>query len=514
MYAQKPEMMSYLRMDDVEWTGLNADVLMWMAGIQSSIITGTIAMAEASGDRYLTFDEKVSLVNRWGDIDSTENPIYITYSTRSINTITIHGEKDLYSLKTYDMTLKCLPVSGNNVAVEDGRPAIKFSLESAASPYAIIEDSVEGVIRVVSLSNPSLKETFLMTVTVKLMNGGTLSASHRVRFYRRVPEVGDFAWSDGTFDNQFDASKELVGIVFKREQTDTGYRLRVMSREDVPFIGSDGQRLSESMPWGLYPQEAQTEGFSETVLADVCAATGLASATDLPMTNLYGGGDWGEAGYYIKPDTYRDANEDDGYKKYTLEAVNDYEGEQKTDIIVTHANTIILNYLDESLPTTIAELVDKMKVLQDANGGDTRYRQFFYPAAYGCRLYQPSTEVLHQKYMKGRWYLPGEAELMRIFNFFLVSSGDVAGKSPSAQYANEAPQSEAATPIFANLLKRVVDGGGSSHFIMPALSSFWSATEVSSARAWYVDFGSGYANYSSKCNGFRVRAVTAFDFEL
>lgn len=48
--------------------------------------------------------------------------------------------------------------------------------------------------------------------------GSVLTADFQIGFYRRVPKIGDFAYADGTFDDQYFKDKTLVGIVYKLDE--------------------------------------------------------------------------------------------------------------------------------------------------------------------------------------------------------------------------------------------------------------------------------------------------------
>ncbi len=150
---------------------------------------------------------------------------------------------------------------------------------------------------------------------------------------------------------------------------------------------------------------------------------------------------------YLTTGNYLDTDEDDGFKDWSTATgtVADWQGKQKTQAIVRHANQIINAYLlsdhnesvniywtDEDgvehqfaeLPTTVEELADAMEILYKANNSLTRYQQFLYPAAYGCYLYEPRIkegEVLDPQYARTNWYLPACGELYRQYSFFAKS---------------------------------------------------------------------------------------------
>ena len=142
----------------------------------------------------------------------------------------------------------------------------------------------------------------------------------------------------------------------------------------------------------------------------------------------------------------------------------------------------------------------------------------YYPAAYGCYLYEPSisgTATLNEQYKKGNWYLPSEGELARVYNFFGNSRGWKNNTAASIDYANEQPESEATTPIFANLLKRSKDKSAACPVTMMSQSAnYWASSESNRIGAWGVGSYDGRAYGTNKCNSLAVRAAVAFTFNL
>jgi hypothetical protein len=185
----------------------------------------------------------------------------------------------------------------------------------------------------------------------------------------------------------------------------------------------------------------------------------------------------------------------------------DYNGKANTAKIVSHAQRIIGGYLKESRPTTMTELADAMQALIAANSSSSvkdLYDEFYYPAAYGCYLYEPTAKgTVDEAYKSGQWYLPGCGELCRIYNFYRWGT--------SADNADFEAASEARTPIIANAASKA----GKS--VMASYGGWcWSSSENSRDYSWYVS-SSGLVNYNPygvKYYQFIVRPCSAFIFNL
>ncbi|MEE0820833.1 hypothetical protein [Catenibacterium sp.] len=61
-----------------------------------------------------------------------------------------------------------------------------------------------------------------MTISMKVANSGTaIKKAVRVSFTWKAPQLGDFAYADGTFTSSFDATKTLVGLVYAKDETNS-----------------------------------------------------------------------------------------------------------------------------------------------------------------------------------------------------------------------------------------------------------------------------------------------------
>ena len=529
-----------VRLAGIDWQEVKADMVMYLISAVICELSGRIALLAAGSDRYLTLAEVCTMIEKFGNIQSQSNTLYVDYPQRSINAFNIAGRKYLTTVGTFDgWTLNIKPTTGNNVAVRNGRPAISWSFTgsnaSSAATYASFTDTVKGLLNVKQLSDASLDLRFTIKVDITLTDGSVISETKKVGFYNRIPRVGDFAYNDGSFDDEYDKSKSLAGTVVKREDvltngTLTGYKLWVYAKENAHEQSSDSFINTDGEPWGIYPEEAETNGFSSASYGEIADASdafaNAAAVVDTAMANI---GSHGMTNAYINSEgnDFRDNTQDDGFKVFGSNvACGDFDTENKNAIVIAHAKNIIADYLDEPLPTTPTELADAMEALQKkmealgvSNPG--RYRQLYYPAAYACYLYQPTVEdgeTLNAQYARNKWMLPASGLLARICNFFLRSCNDVTpekGGVVSASNANESPESEALLPLFANILKRVADAGVAGQpFVMPTASSYWSVSEYNSSNAWGVHFYSGYVPYGNKYNGGVVRPVAAFNWTL
>ena len=525
-----------LSVRSVKWTEVSGAMLTWMMTLTSCSIDGTIATIASD---EVPYDTVIALIDRFGDIQSEDNPLYVTYRKIPINSINVGGAKYIRETGLWTgWTLNRTPLRGNNIAVKDGKPAIKWSITGEGfDEFAEIVDDTKGYVNVKKVETAIYPTKFTLHVTMGLTGGSSLEYNKNVSFCRRVPKLGDFAYADGTFDNEFDDGLELVGLVIHTkvlewldEEKGIPSRMDLITyaKEDAVVKSTDGTFNTSSLPWGLYPDTGNANGFSTEVGAEIVEATGLKSAFDTDLNNYRSSGiasptDPANRDYRYIEDTFIDDSTDDGYAVITTGSASDFQVGQNGQVIINHANKIIDLYLVEVQPTTPTELADAMQSLVNKateNGATTptRYRQMYYPAEYACHLYEPTVSdntKLADCYKRGNWHLPSLGLLARIYNFYYNSCGRKTyenGGRLSAVNFNESPDTEARTPLFANALKRM--GGTSRGFTMPSNSNYWSSTESYSDYAWYVNFHSGFVVNLGKAYSYVARGVAAFTYDV
>ena len=524
--------LNLVQIENVAWTGFAVDAMMWLHSINAQL-TGSISLTGG-----LTFNNKMALAELYGDIDGAENALFISYSKRAINNITIKGPSYISKTGTYKYELVCSPSTGNDIALKNGKPAVEWSIEDSAKTYGSFIDSSNGLMMVSKLDESGTDMRYITQCSITKTNGSTMTADYQVGFYRRIPKIGDFAYADGTFDDQYLKDKTVVGMVFKlnemwqgNDEAEptiftgynkpsevfkstrrlVGYQVCVDCKENVPYHSSDNFINTGSVVWGLHPS-TDTNGHGE-IQDEIKAATGIANVFDLAsITNigtqgLTGGGN----NSYVLATNYFDVDQDDGFKDYSTGSgcVVDWQGRQKTQAIIRHANQIINAYLlsdanesvgiyytDEDgvehqfaeLPTTVEELANAMEVLHKANNNLTKYQQFLYPAAYGCYLYEPKVnegETLDPQYAATNWYLPAVGELMRMYSFHAKSRTGGIGETHSVgantsparsvidQMIQEALASEESNEIKTNVSPSHVEFGNYTGVELAAINRYF-----------------------------------------
>lgn len=599
---------SAVEISNISWDGLSVDMMMWLCGLKAKL-TGSINL-----NGNLTSNNKLALANLYGDIDSEKNALFINYAKRAIKSMSINGPSYITETGEHRYNIICSPANGNDVALKDGTLAINWTIDEAAKAFGSFSDAINGILKVAKLDDSGAEMTYTIQCGLTKTSGESLSADYSVGFYKRIPKIGDFAYADGTFDDRYLQDKTIVGIVYKIDEiwqgedeaeptvfvgydkpTDSfkasrklvGYQIDIDAQNYVTYKSSDGFINTTSAMWGLYSSN-DSSGHA-AIKNEISAATGNPNVLDLSgIINVTKHG-WsgGTSNDNLTTGNYLDSYAEDGFKDWSAVSgtVNDWQGKRNTKIIVNHANQIITAYLmsgqNESvntswtneegveqqfdeLPSTVEELANAMEILQKANNNLYKYRQFLYPAAYGCYLYEPQVrgdEVLDSQYSRNNWYLPATGELFRIYSFFAKSrtggmgetvqvgqnttpnrsvidkmiaealksseSNEIKeGVSPShvedSNYTNAELTAinryfhtmvEAEKPIYAMALWRTLVTSNVEPFVQRAINGHESSTEANEGAAWCINFQNGACvNYYVKCNAYSVRPIVTYQF--
>ena len=560
--------LSTLRIDGIDWTDVAPSVLFYITGILYCSLYGRIAVTEGQN---VDAELKLALLRKFGEIDSENNDLYITYSLRSVTGLNIITQRFVIA-EPGDYPYQCsvLPTMANNFT------DLRWSISE--NDYNVTVDAETGVLHAPSVGEESNNPTATLTVTATLIGGKSLSTSVVLKLFNRIPKLGDFAYYNGEFDSVLYPGKKVIGWVYKvtpyadlptnllneylqdeeiSAQYNSGktlYEVLIENVEELTITSSDKANSISEFSWGIYPQDTGELGFTPDERKVIAEAL---SVSDNDLTNIPACNDCtdvgmvdekGERTYYIKDLQAYDDNESDGFKVYEGNtAPNRWDGKKDTASIVAHANRILTQYVGEGLltdsdghtifdylpagrdhiiPETMEELADLCVALGNI-GGDKRWYQLAYPAAYACSLFEPSNsgkpiDGLSPWFEKGKWYLHGSGDMFRLYIFFRNSRALTPSDTgtPTAEFSDEDNElrphepTDARRPFYANLQKRAKDANLGCPVRNPRQANRWSATEYYRYSSWGSYFGNGGIYNGNKYNGFVVRPVVAFPFIL
>ena len=488
----------------IAWENMQASVLEWLANIASSTVTGSIQVSGTTS--AVTFEMKIRMLEKWGNVDTGADGLLVTYPLREVTNALIFGPDILRSIGNYDFGVK--PATAGGVSTTYGNNFTGISWEISSNIYASV-DPDSGLVSLKALGN-ELEDgsgpTATLTCRIHLLDGSTVTAQKILKLYNRSARVGDMVFADGDWSDEYDGTRTVIGVCFFVDKT-TGLRLMV-STKNAPKTYSI---------WGLFPAHADVSESYE--VPDVVLESGY-DAYDTPMANNTTQGILataeGGSTSYISDATYRDESENgvDGFRVmpagsaqdtlgyFTLK--QDFHGWKTGDripyglyytlILIDHRDTVLselgLDIPAASATETEAEnleaLIDKIML---ENNGESKYSQFYFPAASRAHAYEPTVtragETLADRFKAGNWWLPSAGELARLY-WYHSKGYDGAD--------------------FAIFTKAVVAGV----FSRFTAGSHWSSLGDSRFVAWYVSFGSGGTGSVGRYHSCIVRPVAAF----
>lgn len=424
---------------------LDLDVVTSISTLGSKAnLIGTYTIINEAGDPAdISYQLKKDLVNSFGDIDSSNNLVYFVYTSSPINKSYAVYEEIVYGCRyvegsdnTFYPFDSIYFTKGNDVVITDGALDITYSLNSKA-PASI--DPSTGAVLVTGNSTTE----YDYSVVIKSKEAGAITISGKIYFGYREPEIGDYAYADGTFSKTLIKSKTLVGMVFAKKvnESDTSkLDLLVLGTDTVDGIcGPDYYTYNANMF-----QIDKTNGLNQSKIYELLTSLFYPdSSTDSPPLSEVGnyeGPYKGVEPISVPTDTITFETSTTTYPSrlgktntYTYKAIADHHlttlaQNDTKDFFVFMRNTN--NYMNgayevQDLTTEdFSNICDYFNIRLStyapsgsaAQGSLTNssYAQLLYPAFYNACLYSPtvnSGESLHTGYSKGNWYIPSVDEV-------------------------------------------------------------------------------------------------------
>lgn len=487
--------------ENIDWTEVQASLMDWLVNMAHSTLTGTVSITGANTS--VTFEMKRKFLEKWGAVDSADNPLRLTYALRDLVQALIVGDSNIRTTGQHAFSLTPATVGG--VSTPYGNKFTHISWSISNNPYATVNPET-GVLTATALGNENADgtgPTATLTASLTLTDGSTMTATKTLRLYDRSARVKDYVFADGTFSDINDGTKTAIGMCFYINPENPEERLMVAMKD------------AGSGYWGLFNHSS----YPDSSIPDIVLETGY-NAYNTPMTDV------GEVGvqqtteggsdYYISDATYRDESDTgdaDGFRKFSPNSAaghigfmtlpRDFHGYKageripyglyETLIVIDHRDEV-LGQLGYDIPAASAnetemEALNRLIAAIRAESGETKYAQFYYPGCSLAHAYEPtilrSGEVLADRFKAGNWFTPSGGDLARLYWYHSkgYDGGDYAIFSEAAQ---------------AGLFTRFT------------ATHFWTSLEYSATGAWYVNFGSGYFYNYIKFYTFTVRAVAAF----
>lgn len=400
-------------------------------------LTGDIYIVDTAGSdtlKAISFATKQLLVNTFGDISNEASKIRIHFQKEDILDFSCAKEVSVYyqagesgvivRQNLFDITV----ASGNDVKIKSGTNPYNMAVDG----YLDITYSMSGVstdIATISQTGAiTLKKesssTATVTILMKVDNSGTIRKTVKVSFAWKAPQLGDFAYADGTFTSSYDSTKTLVGLVYAKDITDDNSGV-------VYIIGKEYTDEKESYYLGY--SDDGNQGSQEQILQQLYQVRAYLSNVSIPNYET------------IQGITSQELIDNINVSTYDTQTNGSFVGKLDTELYVKHVNSKILPIL-YSNPTCkpfinrrqvsvndstqweyyieskadLNNLCDAVQSVWTNASGTDIMSCLLFPYFYSMKVYEPAVKVgetLNPAYAKGNWYAPSVAEFSRIIYY-------------------------------------------------------------------------------------------------
>ena len=408
--------LSEIDIDGIDWTNASAEIVETLCD-KNAKLKGKINIV---GANQMTFALKRKLIDRYGNIDDKDNDLYVTYEEQKIISVNMPPKQYFNEVGEYQLEYTVDPIYANNYLYE------KWSLD--VNLYATIDEDT-GVLTINRIGEGinDVGPNALVTVTIYLTDGTTVSSTSELNFWKRVCQLGDVVYHDGSFSSAKDyeletaAGKIAIGVCFYINSADPTKRLMVALR-DVPT----GQY------WGVI-----SSSLSDIVLQDYPEVS-VYDISAIPNLNSFGASSWeslrdeltgDEEGWaYFDPTTESaghlgwmtvksagagyNVNDQVPYGKYYTAHIMDVRNKVLSD----PQFNLEIPAKTESTPETnvLTSLLNSV-----ASSLSTVHKQLYYPIASYCYAYIPTTNKnLKDSFKEHNWWLPTFGELARLGYYY------------------------------------------------------------------------------------------------
>ena len=382
---------------------------------------------EEDGETYylcvdrVTFELKKKLKALYGDIDNENNPLYIQYEKKTLNSIEMEPKIYFSEIGEYQLDFQIDSPYANDFK------SIEWTLDE--NLYATI-DKDSGIVKVtrvdeeVADSGPNTN----VYVTVTLLDGTTLKDSSNLNFWRRSVKLGDIVYHDGyvaspdDHDLNVSIGREAIGVCVYIDPEDRTKRLMVSLEQDN----------GSGYLWGVNTNQIPTLELADSPdfnPYDLLSIPNLNPSIGVNNLNKLRDEEFGDKDGWAIFNAKTDAAGLIGFMELLRDFMGHKEGEKipyglyYTLCIIEARNKV----LSDSSVNLEIPYADDRKTERDVflelhtsvkNNMGVNYTTLYYPWASLAYSYRPTkNKGLLDKFKEHNWFIPTIGEFLRMAFF-------------------------------------------------------------------------------------------------
>lgn len=393
-------------------------------------ITGTINIVDSTGDLVeISYDTKKSLVEQFGDIDSTTNNPKVNYkASSSAFSATCDSEITIFGLGDKGTGKFNLQINSNQVEIindSDPRLHIDYSLASPTYEQYLRVDSKTGNITLIRESTTVQPVINISVYRIGSSNPTRLTCKVKIQW--TAPQIGDFVYYDGSYSNNYNTNKTCIGMIYAVDNTND-------TRGTAYVIGKENMTKNASFYLGFSPDGGNsganqgTQEYCLFYIGDWLKNKGLISNVNSADSN----------DYIAMSGVSTDKPDDEiTYETYTDFSTTGFTGKEDTAIYVNTINNLVLgkvysdsvkNYITYDSVTQKYSIKSMDKLIALCKGLTLPSVSIselssciLYPYYYAATLYQPTLKetegTIYNQFAQGNWYIPSAKQLARIMYY-------------------------------------------------------------------------------------------------
>ena len=418
--ANENNVLSDIEIDGIEWNDANAEIIELLCD-KGAKLKGRIQIL---GNNKVTFALKKKLLAQYGNIDDENNPLYIKYTKRELESISIPSKYYFEETGSYQLDFEPNVQYANNF--------VSFGWTITTNLYATI-DAQSGVVTVnrIGEEEDGTGPNAIATVTAVRLDGSTITASTELNFWVRACRVGDLVYHDGTYgpvdgyESSVQKGKTAIGICFWIHPTNKTRRLMMsLSRvstqmwgcrqsSDHDFTLTDNPSLKiydipqisnitagggwQPSSWASLRGGSSTDADGWTTLSSISAQIGWFTVS------MTGGG-------YSIGDVVP-------YGKYFTACVI----EVRDKILTDSTFGLEVPYKTETLSET-SVLNNALNIITEERG--SAWKAIYYPTFSYAYAFRPTSRTdLLDRFKEHKWWLPTLGDMLRIGYYWQVYYG-------------------------------------------------------------------------------------------